>query len=34
MKVRRSKLQQADENVAFKDSWKDEPDQDVTYNEK
>ena len=34
MKVPRTKLQQADENVAFKDSWKVEPDQDVNYSEK
>lgn len=34
MKVPRSKLQQADENMAFKDSWTVEPDQDVKYSEK
>lgn len=34
MKVPRSKLQQADENMAFKDSWTDEPDQDMNYSEK
>ena len=33
MKIPRSKLQQADENMAFKD-WTDEPDQDVNFSEK